>query len=469
MNQYSPAALRLPREVLSEIFTLSAPSFDLQALDSLYPSSWDLETSNLDPMYTPWTLGQICRYWRDVSISEQRLWTTVVTFIAESDIPDDHSEWLLKEWLKRSGNHALDIVFYAPSALWDTSRDQGIQAILRTLAQHSLRWKSARIAVDETLIGALSSVLKRLPILENVRLDLLRDPDDLLYNTRPPCNFFQFAPKLLHITFSGPLSIMRFPWSQLQSFSGPPACLTMHCVLGRCPKLKTYDVTGGYSMAPVEMTLRHLHLRNIFACWTPGLFEFLELPALEVLSLHSIDPRSFPVLTSFFQRSRCSLSRLDLSNLALEGVNPNATKEFIASFPTLGSLAISMFGVTSHNTEVLLSSLIIQETLTSSNIPLPKLETLSLVYERYEHEDIRDDQRAQYPDLGPMDLQRTITVLRSRLYLSPDHRRVAKPLDAVSISTNFPITQEEHSYLDDMHLDGMTITTKIIPPFTPDF
>ncbi|TFK73207.1 hypothetical protein BDN72DRAFT_854875 [Pluteus cervinus] len=158
-----------------------------------------------------------------------------------------------------------------------------------------------------------------------------------------------------------------------QLVSRPPGLTYNALRPGRCPKLGTYNVTGGYRIALVEMTLRHRYLGNLFACWTPNVFGFLELPALEVLSLHHI-----------------LLVLLDLPHLIFEGISQDAIKEFTISSPTLKSLAIYMFGVTNHNIEASLSSLIIQETLTSANIPLPKLETLSLVYERYEHEDISE-------------------------------------------------------------------------------
>lgn len=141
---------RLPVEILARIFLLAKGPHIFPATNS-FTDSFDL----------PLRISHVCRFWRQVALQSQQLWTTYeITHKRPAILP------LVKLYLERSGNLSLSIsVWWHPAsdALNETDKNGGhslypetvlafdpiLRAHLDVLLRHVHRWQSFQIVHED--------------------------------------------------------------------------------------------------------------------------------------------------------------------------------------------------------------------------------------------------------------------------------------------------------------------------------
>ncbi|KAJ3516341.1 hypothetical protein NLJ89_g1196 [Agrocybe chaxingu] len=187
---------KVPPEILSYIFTLSAPPSSLSELDE--------ESSNPSLVLT-----HVNRYWRNVALSTPQLWTAIYI-----DAPTLQHELCVPKLLaERSGNYPLTVRAYHHRAY--------SEEIIEFLASLSPRWEHVALDLCVEMMEGLRGIQGRLPSLRSVELtSVVR----WRYDTpRAHLGFFSNTPLLRHMAIASPFipEFRALPWQQLTSYDGP--------------------------------------------------------------------------------------------------------------------------------------------------------------------------------------------------------------------------------------------------------
>jgi hypothetical protein len=146
-NAFLAPIRRLPAEILIEIFMLCM-SYDL---------------SSFNPYRPPSLFGQVCRGWRQVALSTQKLWSSItVTYYRPSSAK-------AKLWISRASSAPLTIRL--DSVHPQTGRMVKIQPVIAVLVQHCDRWRHLDLRLDDSMLPCLSSIKHCLPWLESIRIE----------------------------------------------------------------------------------------------------------------------------------------------------------------------------------------------------------------------------------------------------------------------------------------------------------
>ncbi|KAJ6524265.1 hypothetical protein DFH09DRAFT_1372221 [Mycena vulgaris] len=325
LDSYIYPVLNLPNEIVSEIFTHFLP---------LYP-----ERPPLWGVLSPFTLGQICRTWREIAVSTPSLWRAI-----SLDVNDqtriggiDHATQLhlLKTSLDRSKVSSLSIILE-----YEESDEADIQPILAALSVHSHRWEEMELFLPCSDIISLSS--RRAPSLRTLAVG----PSDLHRTNH--IVFFDQAPNLTTVTLRPEFDpfFLGLPWSQLTTLHG-----MRHFeeeileILRLAVNLIHFSVTliesadGNVPLTP------HMHLRDL--AFTPSSLSLansttemrilqLTLPALRSLRIpepwFGANPRA--AIAAWLSRCGCDLEQLHITySIISEASYPSA-------FPSIRKLYV---------------------------------------------------------------------------------------------------------------------------------
>jgi hypothetical protein len=158
----------LPHEVLSYIFTL--------CLDPIRTRPWHRLHWHTIPSFT---LSQVCRRWRAVSLETPILWS----FLGDVQLKPKLRPRLgysyvkfLETLLRRSKTLDLWIYIHAPFHELDTHR------IIAPLVRHSARWRVVTFETSPSIVAAFRGVQHHLPRLQSLSLDLSRGDEAISLN-----------------------------------------------------------------------------------------------------------------------------------------------------------------------------------------------------------------------------------------------------------------------------------------------
>ncbi|KAF9000938.1 hypothetical protein BDZ89DRAFT_1082129 [Hymenopellis radicata] len=278
---------RLPRDILVSIFELTFHE-DYLPTDVGKP---------------PWTLGQVCRSWRDIVVSASSLWA-IVKYNARHDTRDTVTE-IMQEYLRRSEQHPLTVVlegeYHAP--------------VYNLILKESHRWKLLYVgSIDSSFASCLSSIPGSMLQLE--QLYIIEAEDD--------CNVFLPAPRLkrfwvpdyaglcslpsiAHVThYAAQLKIS----DNILSESLSPSLIT--CYISLCD-----SSPPDAQSAPTFIHNSHLKVLEVWDGF--ALLNKLMLPALTTLCIdgyEDVPPTAASIIQAFIQRSSCSLTTLILRHNA---------------------------------------------------------------------------------------------------------------------------------------------------------
>lgn len=154
----------------------------------------------------PWKLGLVCHRWREVALSCSKLWSCIcVSYVSLSGIADPIP--MVAEWIRRSGDHPLDIIHCVLPPSVDIGR-----ICFTSLLHHSKRWRSLLLLLPSQGWSTIFNNMEgRFPNLEFLTL--------FQY---PPCidqwafEAFRDAPSLwnVHLDIQPRFSI-NLPWQKL--------------------------------------------------------------------------------------------------------------------------------------------------------------------------------------------------------------------------------------------------------------
>ncbi|KAJ7883955.1 hypothetical protein B0H13DRAFT_2278057 [Mycena leptocephala] len=289
LDSYKYPVLRLPNEIVSEIFTHFLPIYPL--------------CPPVAGLLSPTVLTHICRKWREIALKTPNLWRAVSLSHHRTLIrpPAD-----LSEVLSRSGccplSIAMDDYDYRPS-----------EDVFSAVVAHRERWEHLQLYI----LSDFPAIEGRLPQLRHV---------DLTFEDDAPVIVVDEAPLLLTAILSAlDLSNVALPWGQLTSLTldrlEPDDCLPIlhqtsnlvHC------ELSLYDWDYDDSNPPPDVALRCLESLTLIE-WgrpLPGYLNTFIVPALQSLRVPEpwLEPNPIAALTSFISKSGCKLRELHLTDI----------------------------------------------------------------------------------------------------------------------------------------------------------
>ncbi|KAF7290327.1 hypothetical protein HMN09_01290700 [Mycena chlorophos] len=301
-------ALRAPPEVLAEIF-------------AHFISLGNGKFPRIHGSQTPLLLSVVCSYWRAVTLSTPRLWSTLHIFAGtKSPLHKSDRHWphLLSLWLQRSANAPLAFKF-------ETNRlDAQASALLDYLLAHRTRWEHACFSAPPGAFAAGGP----LPLLKTLVLDpapVYRGEIETFHIVDEGA-----APQLTHVVLGERVTIESLggvPWAQLTHLHG--ACVYPHelwNIFRLAPNLVSCSaavVEFDGDEEPTSITMPHL--RNLTLKTYPYAEEewfktilhlTLTLPVLQVLCIayypFEIMPTDLERLRHFLELSQCPITKLQL-------------------------------------------------------------------------------------------------------------------------------------------------------------
>ncbi|KIY70622.1 hypothetical protein CYLTODRAFT_419579 [Cylindrobasidium torrendii FP15055 ss-10] len=224
----------IPDDVLREVFRWLIPS--RKAHNGI---------SILNPRHPLWTLGQVCRNWHEVTITESDFWTTVI-------LSRKYGSHRLQTVLKRSRGRELRLYIYTFSHI--------TMDLFAILLKEAPRWQHVTLKADEIYLAALTGTpfpsLRSASLTDTTARSRTRQ-------TVPTKDLVLEAPLLkdptlvwLHNRKEYNLGI---PWAQLNTYAALDSCL--HYVSG-LTHAKTLVLHSSGSISPHE-SKEHCVLPNV--------------------------------------------------------------------------------------------------------------------------------------------------------------------------------------------------------------
>lgn len=202
---------------------LCTPELLRQIFEDCLPDIIFLRNTPLD---APLFLTQVCRTWREIAISNGRLWTSFRldckkhTFEAVEDIGDVYP--VLSEWLKRSGQRPFSLkVIHNKVEAWGRYMDVPPNAsINKLLMWYRNRWERLDVGLPSTSVNIFHQALNW-PSFPQLKILTFRDD---FYNRNTPFRIGE-APKLHTLDLSSETTrwttrLTSFP---LDIFTVPPS------------------------------------------------------------------------------------------------------------------------------------------------------------------------------------------------------------------------------------------------------
>ncbi|KIM77201.1 hypothetical protein PILCRDRAFT_12204 [Piloderma croceum F 1598] len=253
---------RLPAEILIEIFMLCM----------------NYNMSSFSPNCSPSLFGQVCRGWRQVALSTQKLWSSVtVTHYRPSSTK-------AKLWISRASSVPLTICL--ASVHPESGRVGKIQPVIAVLVQHCDRWRHLDLYLDDSMLPCLSSIKHHLPWLESIRIERPTRPRELdVFEVAPRLRSFCSGP---HVYFTG----LKLPWHQLTDLNAHihtiTECLNILQLVPNLVKCTLYNQSSlSEASTPPQnipiLTFPHLRFFSILRIHPDEIFKHLQLPVIHTL------------------------------------------------------------------------------------------------------------------------------------------------------------------------------------------
>ena len=248
---------RLPAEILIEIFMLCM----------------DCDRSSFSPERSPLLVGQVCRGWRQVALSTQKLWSSItVTSYRPSSAK-------AKLWISRAGSTPLTIRL--ASGAPEFCNVEKMHPAIVVLVQHCDRWRHLDLRIHDLGVPCLSSIKHRLPWLESLQI----------LNCTHNLDIFEVAPRLRSLIL-GPHIKLKAPWHQLTELDahahGITECLE---ILQLVPGLVRCTMRNSWRSSRTSilthdipiLTFPRLHFFCILKFHPDEIFKHAQLPIIHTL------------------------------------------------------------------------------------------------------------------------------------------------------------------------------------------
>jgi hypothetical protein len=267
--------------------------------------------------------GQVCRYWRNVSISTSRLWSAFSIDLRARNMDRDMD--MAATWIARSGGAPLSVKLCSYREMTST------HPIIDVLLAHAPRLCMLLVAFHASLsiIHSFRSSRGRFP-------SLIIDPDYCRDASPIPqlLDAFEVAPKLSYVKLTAQVSILKqpnFPIMQLRELYLFPTghMYTLDeflCTLHNAPHLVKLSMdlnTSEPQSHPPHAIVQHSNLREL-RVGMAGLdtpLAYIALPALVGLSCYGLATWDEEEFISFLHRSSCVLQELALDATVSDSEN----------------------------------------------------------------------------------------------------------------------------------------------------
>lgn len=308
----------LPPEVLGEIFVTAAMSTQL---GRRIHKGYIVRKSH---QWAPLNLVHVCRYWREIALSIQTLWSS---FDTKNFRPE-----ALTHWLSFARSSPLHLAYWPRDGVeWGKPVEEGVLKKSKDMLHHlSLcadRWHSLYFHADnfeitEALAEMLGIAASRSP-LQRFEIHLTHDdaPPKVLDNLTSALSSFRSLRDLTWIFPSTNSTLPRlFAWHALETVY-VHACVEvedfiqclMHCTSARKVTFLGISwgnkrrVTDAFKNAHCTLpTLESLTLND--SCDPRRFIQHFTLPSLLFLEIHTRQGREFmSVFHEFLARSQCPL------------------------------------------------------------------------------------------------------------------------------------------------------------------
>ena len=399
LNYHSSPLLRLPADIISEIFKTYIFGKDTEFMDRYSTTS---ELPGLCSSLSARLLfGSICRAWRGLAWSLPWMWSSI-SLVLDHPAPD--SAGLINEWLSRSGQSALNIKLKC-DALDEEARGTVLD-IISVVSRFSERWSHIVLDLPAPCYAALRCVEGRVPLIVFVSMGLRGAPDGL----PDPLEMFSVAPKLrvVHVD-KFPMHPIVLPIAQFHLLIGYQSDVTDTLgVLRTSPQL-AWAMFKILEDPHPQMSDPNIHprptvipnLRLLFLTLIPTssdmnrLLDNLTLPNLHTLRLITNDTVDdvfgHSNFISFISRSACPLQFLSIDTTSMQ-LNDEDLLHCLEIMPSLAELDIHLEGISS---ETILNLKVTPDgdpvlpnlqrlTITSETLVLDFIELYDMVYTRRE-------------------------------------------------------------------------------------
>lgn len=243
-----------------------------------------------------------------IAHSLPHLWSSIALWLQPQNLYTDIK--LVTMWLARSAEVPLSICLRDAKDF----RNLDVRPLMDVFVSCCHRWKKIRLHLGSSMMQCLSAVRGHLLSLEWLST---RTPYRL-----PVLNLFEFAPQLRHLHINGinPVSLIRVPWSQLQTCKVGGLRSAQHCldILSMMPNVESTfidididldDQLTSHNYGPGSLELTKLRSMECLAR-SEGLVAALHLPMLEELKYTYLCHNRTHVLNLISLLSRCSLKSL---------------------------------------------------------------------------------------------------------------------------------------------------------------
>ncbi len=326
---------RVPAEILMEILSCTWTIVD-------DPKSGRVDGFNVFTVGKgPWLLGPVCRRWRDVvSTLCPSLWATMTI-----SIPDRRwgRRWnpkfaveMLELALERTRGHLLDFLFehYNGSS---KEADDIMDSCFNLMMGHSARWRRAEFKIPPIFLQRLSRLRGKVDLLTDAYLQCQPEAS----RQQVPITAFEIAPLLKNLELKGfhPEIQIRFPTASLVSFcdgrwfAGDQFNRVYTRIVKSSPKLLSLSYHD-HANVPRRITLPPSHSRVtsqsiqtlsvssanfLRTINVPALREVVLIAAYEGYCVACLPSDIITALSELIHHSRCSLTRLSVVNVTIDG------------------------------------------------------------------------------------------------------------------------------------------------------
>ncbi|KAF7367559.1 F-box domain-containing protein [Mycena sanguinolenta] len=347
-NSVVSPVLALPPEITSEIFFY-------YVLDPCLGHS-----GTFTPSRGPLTLAAVCQSWRDICFSTPCLWASLRIYPNKSWVVDDFI-YFLKCWLRRAGNHPLDL--HIDNSILSTK-------ILSVICHHAPQLRTLGFSLDASRSFPSDEIWGSLPLLRKLAVRMPKDDSPVAITA------FRDVPHLRELRLTGTsLRCISLPWIQLTrlEFWGESAFSCVQ-VLKETPNLEVLEVClgGSPNVEPSHpshvMLLPYLHTLKFTETYNSELLGRLVLPVLKTIHLTRLRSHSLSSFLDLGVRSAWSPRSIHLTETEVD-----SCIACLQSLPSATQVEIGIRRGGDPNVDLLLSFL-----QKDDRRILPVLETLTL-------------------------------------------------------------------------------------------
>ncbi|KAF9558274.1 hypothetical protein CPC08DRAFT_709719 [Agrocybe pediades] len=359
-NYRHPPIIRdLPVEILSRIFEAYLPD-DISLQERLEPHQ------RISKIALPLKLGAVCHAWRKIAWSTPKLWT-------QPYITDRCN--ILEEWVHRSGSLPLDIFVSEAYITTDNVFEwDGGMKCMQLVARCADRWRDLDLMLGNSWVRYLFSEATKVTRVFGLRhfvfMPVYRGetghsavPDEgEILETWP---LFTIKPHKLtmmgvwpgrptHLDLSSITHLRGMFWNRenwLDILQQVPQLIS--CEFDSYKEGWYYHTTRPRSERHVLLEhLQHVSIHGSDDC-SITMLDFFAAPSLREFSCHPDTRNALQTFTSFFARSRCSLTRLEINT---DSFTPRTSFiSLLDELPSLEDLTLNgdMSNYSNHNVHAL--------------------------------------------------------------------------------------------------------------------